>query len=318
MSVAYIINETTALIVFPSNGKSYTIDSSHPNWTAVTEKLVNEDYDGLEELVSVKKSLETYVASVSDVEIDDNGVKYKGVYVDNYLTQKMLNFANKGLPVKPLVNFFSKLMENPSSRSVEYLYKFLEHRSMPILANGNFLAYKSVRPDWKDWHTGTVDNSVGTQVPEMPRNMVDDDPKNGCSRGYHAGSLAYAKSFNSGGHLVIVEINPKDCVMVPYDCGFQKLRCTTYLVVSEYEKTLDDDYDSRRDDESLYECDHECDDSECCYEIGDVQEQIEELEGLISDIKYRISNEMLNSEQLAALSGELIEMQAELEELEGE
>lgn len=328
MSVAFDFNVVgdSAMFVFSDTGKTYMINSSHANWDTIIEKLHAGDYEGLEDLLSVRKKLETYATGVSEVEIDDGGVKYNGHYVSNYLTEKMLSFAKRDLPIKPLVNFFSKLMKNPSSRSVDYLYRFLEHQNMPILANGNFLAYKAVDENYRDYHTGKVDNSIGKQVDPMPRNMVDDDPNNGCSKGYHAGSIEYAKGFmKPGGHLVIVEIDPENCVMVPHDCGFQKLRCTTYLVVGEYEGLLDNDYDNRKDREyyeSLDEFDAKCNgedddcDSSCSCEDECVQEQIEELQGLISDIKYRIANEDLNSEELSTLTSELVDLQSELEELE--
>lgn len=318
--VAYIGTEDSLTIVFPSVGRTYSIDTSHPNWDAVLSKLTNEDFEGLEDLLSVRKKLETYATGVGEVEIDDGGVKYNGQYVSNYLTEKMLNFAKRDLPIKPLVNFFNKLMKNPSSRSVDYLYKFLEHQKMPILANGNFLAYKAVDENYRDYHTRKVDNSIGQQVQPMTRNMVDDDPNNGCSKGYHAGSVEYAKGFRqAGGHLIIVEVDPENCVMVPHDCGFQKLRCTTYLVVGEYEGDLDDDYDSRRDEE-LSKFDPCEDDCYLCSsdedEDDEVQEEIEQLEELISNLKYKIGNSDLDSEELSSVMSELVSLQEELEELQ--
>jgi hypothetical protein len=153
------------------------------------------------------------------------------------------------LPFEPLVKFLEKLLDNPSRRAVDELYRFLEHKHMPLTPDGNFLAYKGVKHDFTDCYSGRFDNSVG-QVLEMPRRSVCDDANVGCSHGFHAGSYEYAKGYASnGGNLMIVEIDPADVVSVPHDCDCQKLRTTKYKVVSHHEtierplqEALVDDY----------------------------------------------------------------------------
>ena len=152
----------------------------------------------------------------------------------------------QNLPYQPLVKFMGKLMENPSHRAVDELYSFLEHKSMPITPEGNFLAYKGVTNEFMDFHTRSFSNKVG-DVLEMRRNGVCDDANVGCSAGFHAGSYEYAKGYASGGgHLMVVEIDPADVVSVPHDCECQKLRTSKYKVVGVYETIdappLDDGY----------------------------------------------------------------------------
>jgi hypothetical protein len=111
---------------------------------------------------------------------------------------------------------------------------------LPITDNGNFLAYKAVREDYTDKYTGKFLNTIDA-VLEMPRNKVDDDKNVGCSYGFHAGTIEYAKQFSGGcGHIMLVEINPSDVVSIPTDCEFQKLRTCKYKVVGEYEIDLTD------------------------------------------------------------------------------
>ena len=74
----------------------------------------------------------------------------------------------------------------------------------------------------------------------MPRNYVCDDANIGCSDGFHAGSLDYARHYGNGGHLMVVEIDPRDVVSVPLDCDQQKLRTCKYKVVSHFEKKLEE------------------------------------------------------------------------------
>jgi hypothetical protein len=195
-----------------------------------------------------------------------------------------------------------KLNLNPSKRAVDELYTFLEHRALPITDNGNFLAYKAVNSDYTDKYSGKFLNTIDS-VLEMPRNKVDDDKNVGCSYGFHAGTIEYAKQFSGGiGRIVLVEINPSDVVSIPTDCEFQKLRTCKYKVVGEYEIDLtdpmyasrfstdqDDEVDVWNDEEEEWsdcgncncgfcaccdnscDCDNERDDDSVC--MGDPDEQ---------------------------------------------
>ena len=121
-------------------------------------------------------------------------------------------------------------MKNPSQRAINELYGFLEHGNMPITADGCFIAYKSVRTDFKDVHTGTYDNTPGN-VHEMPYEHVDPNCEQHCSTGFHVGSYEYASTFG-GGNLILVKVNPADAVSVPTDHDAQKLRVCRYEVIS--------------------------------------------------------------------------------------
>ena len=259
-NVAFIGTENSLTVSFLDTAKVYNIDATHPNWQVVLDKLDVEDYEGLEELLSVKKAVEVY-ASASGVEVDDIGVKYNGNYIDNYATQKILEFMKAKLPVKSLLNFVSKVMANPSRRAVQELYKFLEHGQMPLTPSGNFLAYKSVNENYKDWFSGKFSNTVGSEH-TMARNDVCDDPDLGCSYGFHVGTLGYATEFNRGSNrLMIVEVDPSDVVSVPHDCQNQKLRTAKYKVVGEFEKPLANDYSSQYNNDE--DEDEDGDDDDC-------------------------------------------------------
>jgi len=167
------------------------------------------------------------------IEVAHGTVKFDGEPVVSYVTDKILAFRDEGLPIDPLVNFLKRVQANPSRRAQGELYKFLEHRGMPVTPDGCFLAYKGVRSDYMDIYSGKFSNAVG-QVLEMTRNKVDDDANVGCSYGFHAGSLAYASDYaGANGRLMIVKIDPADVVSVPHDCNCQKLRTCKYEVVGE-------------------------------------------------------------------------------------
>ena len=46
------------------------------------------------------------------------------------------------------------------------------------------------------------------------------------------------KQYGNGGHLMVVEIDPRDVVSVPLDCDQQKLRTAKYKVVSHFRKEV--------------------------------------------------------------------------------
>jgi hypothetical protein len=102
------------------------------------------------------------------------------------------------------------------------------------------LAYKKVREDYKDIHSGTMDNSVG-QIVEMERNQVDDDKDRTCSTGLHFCSKDYLPYFGTGpgSRVVILKINPADVVSIPSDYNDSKGRACKYEVIGEMEVDAD-------------------------------------------------------------------------------
>jgi hypothetical protein len=125
------------------------------------------------------------------------------------------------------------LMKNPSKRSVDQVYGFLEKNNLPITEDGCFLAFKKVRRDYLDIHSGTIDNSIG-QVVEMDRNLVDDNPDSHCSSGLHFCSESYLGSFGGGSDpVMILKIDPADVVSIPTDYNGAKGRCCKYEVIAQ-------------------------------------------------------------------------------------
>ena len=105
-------------------------------------------------------------------------------------------------------------MLNPSKRSRDELYAFLEHKELPLLDDGRFLAYKGVKENYRDCHSNKFDNEIG-KINEMSRRDVDDNFLNACSYGFHVGSYEYARGFRpSNGHLMFVAVSPEDVVSV--------------------------------------------------------------------------------------------------------
>jgi len=266
------------------DGERHSINAGNGMFSKALEAYKVNDWDAFIGCVNPTIRLKSLYASYEGIEVKDGNLYVFGDPVHSTLASRVLSFLEAGLDCVHLFKFILKLNLNPSKRAVDELYTFLEHRALPITDNGNFLAYKAVREDYTDKYTGKFLNTIDS-VLEMPRNKVDDDKNVGCSYGFHAGTVEYAKEFmGREGHLMIVEINPADVVSIPTDCQFQKLRTSKYKVVGEYEIDLtdplyasrfetdqDDDvdlWDDDSDDEVCCDCLEEsygnCDNCDCC------------------------------------------------------
>jgi len=283
---ARIVNPdpVSGFITVVLDGERHSINAGNGMFSKALEAYKVNDWDAFIGCVNPTIRLKSLYASYEGIEVKDGNLYVFDEPVHSTLATRVLSFLEAGLDCVHLFKFILKLNLNPSKRAVDELYTFLEHRALPITDNGNFLAYKAVREDYTDKYTGKFLNTIDA-VLEMPRNKVDDDKNVGCSYGFHAGTVEYAKDFmGREGHLMIVEINPADVVSIPTDCQFQKLRTSKYKVVGEYEIDLTDPlyasrfetdqdgdvdlWDDDSDDEVCCDCLEEsygnCDDCDCC------------------------------------------------------
>ncbi len=235
MSLAYNYCNGTTLSVF-AKGRAFNFERDSVNFKQVLDAVRAGDEDEVARLADAGKAVMSH--SGGRVEVRDGVVYYGGEEMHNVITERILDLVSMNLPFDGMASFLENLMENPSKSSVDQLYKFLENKFLPITEDGCFLAYKRVDDNWMDFHSRKFSNKVGN-VLEVPRNSVDDNPNNHCSYGFHAGAIEYVENFNSGGHVIVVKINPKDVVSVPTDCNCQKLRTCRYEVVDEYKGNLE-------------------------------------------------------------------------------
>ena len=171
-----------------------------------------------------------------------DGVVYSyGEKVHSVISNKIIQFIDNDLPFDNLINFWNNLKENPSSISQDDLYRFLEHNEFPLTSDGHFIAYKRIRNDFKDIHSGKFDNSIG-KVVKMPREKVDADNQKTCSSGLHIASYNYAKYkyvLHMDDIIVEVKVNPRDVVAVPHDYDNAKCRCCEYKVIGIVDNQID-------------------------------------------------------------------------------
>lgn len=219
-----------------------------------------------------------------DFAVQDGRVMVDGQPVHDGLSRKILQFQKEKLPHQPLVEFARNLQKNPSYRAVTELFQFLEKNDHPITPDGNFIAYKRVREDFTDIHSGTFDNSVGTTV-EMNRNQVNEDSTQTCSNGLHVANWNYAHtqfaSHNPSTDVMLeVEVNPADVVSIPVDYNQSKMRVCKYTVlgVVDHEHSSDTRIrDPRPETRITYASGHELEEEEdeeddSCSNCGDYTE----------------------------------------------
>ena len=231
MSFPYIIQGSNVTVVI--GNKPHTISKTHITYQKVIDAIKVNDWDTVQNIIEPKKVVLDY--GQGRISIKGETLYWDNEVFNGALAVRMINMLQEGFTIEPLVKFMENLMDNPSKRSVDELYGFLEKNNLPITPDGNFLAYKRVRENYFDVHSGTMDNSVG-RVVEMPRNKVDDDKDKTCSTGLHFCSEGYLKHFG-GARTVIVKINPRDVVSIPGDYDNTKGRACRYEVIGEIGNT---------------------------------------------------------------------------------
>jgi hypothetical protein len=229
----YILTETTLTIVIDT--KSYSIESTNKNFKKVI-KLINTNKP--KKILSLLCPRHSVLTESTDFKIQNGLLYYRGKWVHNTVTVRIINAVNQGLPVKPLLEFLKNLLLNPCQASIKELYGFLEFGKLPITDDGHFLAYKKVNPDFTDIYTSSIDNSTG-QIVQMPRQLVNNNKNDLCSSGLHFCSKDYLDVMHGNGPIMILKINPKDVVTIPTDYNNTKGRCCKYEVLHEYDNYCD-------------------------------------------------------------------------------
>jgi hypothetical protein len=239
MAYPFIIQGSNVTVVI--DGKPHTIAKSHVTYTKIVDAIKAGDWNTVKNVIDPVKVVLNY--GRGNVSIRGDRLFWKGEPFAGVMATRMIAMLEDGFSIEPLVLFMERLMKNPSKRSVDELYGFLEKNNLPITPDGYFLAYKKVRNDFLDIHSGTMDNTPG-RVVEMERNRVDDDKDRTCSTGLHFCGLSYLDHFGSGdSRTVIVKIDPSDVVSIPSDYNGAKGRACRYEVIGELGVDADKAFD---------------------------------------------------------------------------
>jgi len=227
MTIPYTLTNDSITVIL--NGTPHTIREGTPQFHGLRDALYREDWSAVGTHVSPAGALQQWLGD--KFVVDGKTISHGGAPLPASLTERIWAMASAGESPAPLFNFYERLSRNPSRRSVQQLFDFLAHCGIPIEPDGTFLTYKGVRADFKDAHSGTLDNEPGA-VLRMPRNQISDDPNHACHAGLHVGALGYAGSFSE--RVVIVRVDPEHVVCVPYDHSAQKMRVCEYVVIGNW------------------------------------------------------------------------------------
>lgn len=222
------------------NGRMCSVPASDPHFTELREHLAQpqHDYETIERMIDKPKMVSRLSEGL--VTVVGSTVMYKGEAVHSTLSYRLIELLDAGQNAAIWARFLERVMANPSDRSRACLYDFLNAWKAPITEDGHFIAFKRVRPDYRDIHSGTFDNSPG-QVVEMPRDRVNPDPDVSCSNGLHVAATSYLGSFYArfeGYRVLACKVDPADVVAVPRDYGFAKMRVCRYVVLGDAEESF--------------------------------------------------------------------------------
>lgn len=205
------------------DGKPFALQSTHPTFTKLKNALKNKRWEKIPGLVSIARSIANQ--SYGQIEIRNDKVFFRGAEVHNAIADRMVELINQSKPFEHMLKFMDNLYKNPSKIAIQEFYGWLVKNDLPFTDDGGFLAYKSVKKDNTDTHSGTIDNSPG-QVIMMPRREGDEDWRNQCSSGFHICSKQYGVY---GEKTMAVKVNPKDVLSAVAG----KMRVVKYEVLME-------------------------------------------------------------------------------------
>ena len=185
----------------------------------------------IESLVSNVEKLTAGRVTISENEVRIDDTVINGSFVDTLIRLfkdgRLTDSSN-------IVNFVRRVANNSDSRVFDQLYAFCGHNDIEITNEGMLVAFKRVRDDYLDIHSGSISNKVGSVI-EMPRIAVDNDPNKTCSSGLHACAFSYLYSFGNDRYdrILKILIDPADVVSVPVDYNGSKIRVCKYVVAED-------------------------------------------------------------------------------------
>lgn len=252
--ISYI--ETADRIELMIGSKEYIIDKSNIGYNSLYEmihdpnitynesdiiRVINDDVQVISWISRKLMSSRTFKHINYSISENGDSICFSGkssITISKKSNEEILDVfkdhIKNNTPIDDLVLFCHKLSKNPDQSAVNRTFLFLQESKLQINDRGNILAYKKVKNDFHDVHSGAMDNSPGNVV-KMDRAQCNSDPKITCASGLHFCGKSYLGSFG-GSRLVMVEVNPTNITSIPMDHNNAKARCCEYRVVKELSK----------------------------------------------------------------------------------
>jgi hypothetical protein len=198
----------------------------------------------LELLETESRLMQEAVTVAPGITLQSGQLLFENEPIGGVLGARMLLMHEEGFDLGHMSKFLANLRNNPSEWVVEHLYPSLEKGKNAITEDGHFLAFKIVKSDWTDGHSGKFYNKVGT-ILSMPR-LTTEDPYRTCSFGFHVCSFDSLPTFaRTSGRVIVCKVNPADVFALPLDCSGTNLRVSRYEVIGENEGYFDKPENSR-------------------------------------------------------------------------
>jgi hypothetical protein len=216
-------------------GQPYTIAATHYKYAEILEAVKTYQYERLPLLLDLVRAVRDWFRDEPDFSVEGSLIVYQGVPFPVQCSEEALKMLEAGVLAAPMAKFLRKLRQNPVAGAQECLLSFCQANGILLAEDGDLIAFKGIRDDWTDARSGTVNNAVGAKPPRFAPWEVDQRRDIPCSVGYHVGSFSFAMGY--GQRTVVVKIDPRDFMAIPYDNSAGKGRVCTYEVLSEVPRT---------------------------------------------------------------------------------
>lgn len=240
------ISRTDELIIVLDN-VPYVIARTDKRFDTIKDYVINADEESLRKVLSTKYQVQNLLDQLIAEGIEQVDTDY--YYLDNPIPMDLSQYLHSAIEQgswSGIVNFIKRLFKNPSYRTRQDAFAFMERNKLPIQEDGRFLAFRVVTDNYLDKYTRTMSNAVGQTV-EIDWDMVDTNPDITCSRGLHACSKDYLQGFYSNGDRIIaVAIGPEDIGAIPSDYNGSKLRCRKFEVMEDITEEVVKDFNSAK------------------------------------------------------------------------
>ncbi|CAL9996078.1 RIIB lysis inhibitor [Vibrio phage K469] len=219
------------------DGEPKSLPKDHANFAALAKAIKDQEWETVYRLIDIQKAINQYSNGL--LVIDKGRIVFDGEAITHDgFCQRMMQMLQTGeeANIDRLAAFLDKVMDNPSNNIVNRIFDFMKFADVEIADDGDIIAYKGVRGDYRDGHSGKISNAPGNVV-TMRRNRVNEKQEQTCSYGLHVCSLSYLPQMScfggSSNKIVRVKLSPTDIVSIPTDYKDAKIRCCRYEVVED-------------------------------------------------------------------------------------
>jgi len=209
------------VIISPAGVRTVGLD--HPFYMEICRALQSGNDKDVITLLDAKAAIAkpfeklSAVVEVKETLVGDPDIYVDGLKISPRVADLILKCKQRGIPFQALKKFWAKVQKNPLLVGKESMLDFITKNNVPLLPNGNFLAYKGVNstaaPDeFTSVHDASFIYKLGT-IATLPLSECTSDVNNACGAGLHVGGFKHASGY--GNVMLDCEVDPSDVVSVP-------------------------------------------------------------------------------------------------------